>query len=465
MPRFLRCLFALALGLLTLVQPAAGARVQVNDPAFAQGLQWGLDRIGAPQAWNRATGRGITIAVVDSGVDLRHEDLRDKLLGSVSCIGANSNPAQCTGSAADDNGHGTHVAGIAVATTDNGVGVAGVAPDAKLLAVRVLANNCDESGCTATGTSGAVSAGIRWAVDHGADVINLSLGGGGIANQLGCSLCDAVEYAWQRGVIAVIAAGNDAANSDPVLPPGFADEPAVLVTATTRSDGRASYSNSSSASIRTARWPVAAPGGEGETAASDCATDGRPKGVVSTYWIPGQSNQYACLAGTSMATPHVSGALAVLLSAGFTPQQAIDRLLSTAKDLGPAGRDESFGYGRIDLAKATGTSGAPPRPGTTVAPTTAPSTTGTASPGGTSPGSTGGADSTTTLADTTTTDRPEDVDPAAGEVSTPETSAAAPLLRDGDDGSPPTWLVGIAVLAILCSALGTTGTAFYLSRS
>ena len=332
MPRFRHLLPVVVIGLLALAGPTAQSRPTVDDPVFAQGLQWGLDRIGAPDAWAQATGRGVTIAVVDSGVDLQHQDLRDKVVGQISCIGANGDPRACTGSAQDDNGHGTHVSGIALATTDNGLGIAGVAPDARLLAVRVLANDCSASGCTASGTAGDVSAGIRWAVDHGADVINLSLGGGSLQSALGCSFCDAIDYAWSKGAIAVVAAGNDS-----VLPSGFGDEPAVIVTATTRDDERASYSNASSGLIRVARWPVAAPGGEAETDPSDCGTGGTPKGVLSTYWSAGHSNGYACLAGTSMAAPHVSGALAVLLSTGLSAQAAIDRLTATATDLGAPG--------------------------------------------------------------------------------------------------------------------------------
>ena len=174
-----RALAALAgsAGLLGALFPVPAGAAAVDDPVFAQGLQWGLDQIHAPDAWDAGTGRGITIAVVDSGVDLAHEDLRAKVVAQASCIDSGGDAARCHGSAQDDNGHGTHVAGIALATTDNGRGIAGVAPDATLMAVRVLANTCDAEGtCEASGTSADVSAGIRWAADHGADVINLSLG-------------------------------------------------------------------------------------------------------------------------------------------------------------------------------------------------------------------------------------------------------------------------------------------------
>ena len=444
MRRPARSLVAATCALVALSVAPASAAV-VNDPAFTQGLQWGLERIDAPPAWEKGTGKGVTIAIVDSGAELRHEDLRDQIVGQVSCVGAAGDPGDCSGSAQDDNGHGTHVAGVAAAATNNGRGVAGVAPDADLLIVRALEHDCSLGPCTASGTSSDVSAGIRWAVDEGADVINLSLGGGEVQSTRGCSFCDAIEYAWSKGAIAVVAAGND---TD--LPSGFSNEHAVVVTATTREDTKASYSNTSSGIVRSARWPVAAPGGEAESDPADCGTGGTPKGVVSTYWVAGQSDQYACLAGTSMAAPHVSGALAVLLSTGRSPQSAIDQLLATAKDLGPPGRDDTFGYGRIDLAKATGTTSTP----TTIPPTTQPPTTPTSRPD-------------TTAKKAPPPSAPSAPAPAGGEapiVTTPETSAAAPFDVEPLVREPPGWLVSTAVAGIVVSGFGTVTTAFRLLR-
>jgi len=441
MSRLLRCLLALACTTLATGGAPAEGRAATNDPVYTQGLQWGLTRIGAPAAWDVAKGQGITIAIVDSGADLQHEDLKDKVAGGTSCIGAVGDPARCQGSSQDDNGHGTHVAGVAAAATDNNRGIAAVAPGARLLIVRALENDCSVNPCTASGTSGDVSAGIRWAVDHGAHVINLSLGGGEVQSTLGCSFCDAVDYAWSKGVIAVVAAGND---SD--LPAGFADEPAVIVTATTRDDTRASYSSPNSGLLRAARWPVAAPGGEAD-APSDCATGGTPKGIVSTYWTSGDSDQYACLAGTSMATPHVAGALAVLRSAGLSPQAAIDRLLATATDLGAPGRDDTFGYGRIDLAKAVGPAGSV----TTGAPPTTKATVTTQS----------NSTSSTITVPATTTEPPAVPGGSAPVLSTPGTSQAAPFSpRTG--GEPPGWLIVLAVGAVALSGLATTFTAWRL---
>lgn len=400
--------------------PAGAGGSTPDDPVFTQGLQWGLERIHAPAAWNHGTGQGVTIAVVDSGVDLAHEDLAAKLEGDISCIGAAGNPAACGGRGQDDNGHGTHVSGIALAATGNGRGIAGVAPDARLLAVRALANSCDPSDCSALGSTDDVVAGIRWAADHGADVINLSLGGGVLQSAFGCGFCDAVEYAWAKGAIPVVAAGNDI-----VLPAGFDDEHAVVVTATTRTDARAFYSNSSSGLLRDARWPIAAPGGESESEDSDCATGGTPQGVLSTYWVSGEHDEYACQAGTSMAAPHVSGALAVLLSQGRSPSDAVDRLLATAKDLGAPGRDDQFGAGLVDLARAVGTA-----PGNSTTSTTTRGGSGTTSPPG----------------ETT----------EAG-VAAPFTSA--PTAKDGD--GTRSWLIAAAVASMLVVGLAR---AFALRR-
>ncbi len=439
----LGCLLLLAVARPSSAAPAA------DDPVHAQGLQWALSRIGAEAAWGRARGDGITIAIVDSGVDLGHEDLKAQLAGNVSCLGAGGDPQACHGSGQDDNGHGTHVAGIAAATTGNGVGIAGVAPGARVLAVRVLSNDCNPSGCTASGTSGDVAAGIRWAVANGADVINLSLGGGAMQSALGCAFCDAVEEAWAQGVIAVVAAGNDS-----ILPAGFGDAHAVVVTATNRDDQRASYSNQNGGVLNAARWPVAAPGGEAEADPADCGTGGHPAGILSTFLSSGGSG-YACLAGTSMAAPHVTGGLALLLSAGLTPQQAIDRLLGTATDLGPAGRDSSYGFGRIDLAKALDQLSAKAVGGGVATPTTA---GGPATSGGT--GTTAPVPST---AATVTTEAPV--------VSPPDTSLAAPFtLTPEPAGTPPVeepaaWLVALAVGAAALAALGTSATAWHLARA
>jgi subtilisin family serine protease len=312
----------------------------------------------------------------------------------------------------------------------------------------VLSNDCNPSGCTASGTSGDVAAGIRWAVANGADVINLSLGGGAMQSALGCAFCDAIEEAWAQGVIAVVAAGNDS-----ILPAGFGDAHAVVVTATNRDDQRASYSNQNGGVLTAARWPVAAPGGEAEADPADCGTGGQPAGILSTFLSSG-GNGYACLAGTSMAAPHVTGGLALLLSAGLTPQQAIDRLLGTATDLGPAGRDSSYGFGRIDLAKALDQLSANAVGGGSETPTVP---SGPEAPGG----------SASTIPVPTTVAVPTSDVPV---VSPPDTSLAAPFTLTPEPGRPAPaedpagWLVVLAVGAAALAALGTSATAWHLSR-
>lgn len=321
---------ALVAGGFTGAEPAHAA---VNDPGY--GLQWGMKMIGAEQAWATGRGAGITIAVVDSGMFFGHEDFASgKVLPGRNFIEDGKRPD-------DDVGHGTHVAGIAAASTNNGRGVVGVAPDAKILPVRVLELDKDDPAHTVfgirqgVGTAEDVNAGIRWAVDNGAHVINLSLGNN-VQGVAGSSFGEAVRYAWDRGVLCVIAAGNSFATGS-----GFEDEPALVVSATNRRDGKPLYSSD----VGKAQWGMAAPGGAGVEADAD--------DILSTYWEPDNNpNKYAYAAGTSMAAPHVAGAAAILRGLGLTPKQTVDRLLVTAKDIGDPGRDTTFGAGRLDLAKA-----------------------------------------------------------------------------------------------------------------
>ncbi len=302
----------------------AGPAHATSDPLTPQ--QWGLDLIGAPTAWSTGRGAGVTIAVVDSGVDLAHEDLAPNLVGGHSLV---------SDSPQDDDGHGTHVSGIAAGVRNNGVGISGVAPDAKVMPVKALTPD--------GGSAGDVAAGIRRAADAGAAVINLSLGADvPLVSTFSSTLPDAIRYAWSKGSICVLAAGN---NSLPIS--DYGDLPAIVVTAVDRQDRRAGYATS----IGGARWGLAAPGGASNGNAAD--------DVLSTYWSAGKSNSYGHLAGTSMAAPFVSGAAAILRGLGLSPRATVDRLLATAVDLGPAGRDNTFGSGRVDVARAVSGLGAP----------------------------------------------------------------------------------------------------------
>jgi subtilisin family serine protease len=294
----------------------AGAEASApNDPGFAK--QWGLGLVGVPQAWATATGRGITIAVVDTGVDLHHEDLVANLAPGINLINRSQAPD-------DDSGHGTHVAGIAAATTSNGKGIAGMAPDARIMPVKAL----DSHG---TGSAEAITQGIEWAVDHGAQIINLSLGAE-LQGVFGPSFGVAIEYAWAKGAICVVAAGNSF-----LLSSGFTNQHAVVVGAVGPEDQKPLYAST----VGPAMWGLSAPGGMADGNGSD--------DILSTY--PG--NQYAYMAGTSMAAPYVSGALAILRSSGLSAGQAIDRLLTTATSLGDP---YTFGRGRLDVAKAVSVS-------------------------------------------------------------------------------------------------------------
>jgi subtilisin family serine protease len=306
-----------------------------DDARF--GEQWSLQKIGAPAAWAATTGAGVRIGIVDTGVDLSHEDVAGKVVAHTSCIGAAGDPAKCSGSAQDEQGHGTHVAGIAAAWKDNHVGIAGVAPDAELVVAKVL-------GAAGSGTTEDINAGIRWVVDHGARVVNLSLGDPNylITSVQGTPLSDGIEYAWSHGAVPVLASGNTNPLGLGLLgSSGYGNLDAVVVGATGPADQLAPYSSP----LGNAKWSLLAPGGIG---GGTPATD-----ILSSIWKAGARNQYAALAGTSMAAPHVTGALALLLAQGSTPQQAVERLLSSADHSVSCGLNSSTCAGRLDVARAT----------------------------------------------------------------------------------------------------------------
>jgi thermitase len=269
--------------------------------------------IGATTAWATATGHGVTIAVVDTGVDVHHEDLVTRLVPGYNVVHHDQPPQ-------DDAGHGTHVAGIAAAATGNGKGVVGVAPDATIMPIKALDNH-------GTGSAQSITEGIEWAVDHGAQVINLSLGAE-LQGVFGPSFSAAIEYAWAKGSICVVAAGNSF-----LLSSGFTNQHAVVVGAVGPEDRKPLYAST----VGPAMWGISAPGGMAD------GVDAHD--ILSTYL----ANQYAYMAGTSMAAPHVAGALAILRSLGLSPADAINRLLTTATDLGD---HYTYGVGRVDLARA-----------------------------------------------------------------------------------------------------------------
>lgn len=321
-----------------LVGMVVAAVVPVAVPALAAGdprqpEQWALAQIGAASAWSTATGAGVRIGVVDSGVDVDHEDLAGRVVAHTSCVGSAGDPARCRDSGQDFNGHGTHVAGIAAAVGGNGKGIAGVAPGADLVVARVMSP-------AGTGTIEDINAGIRWVVDQGARVVNLSLGDPRfvITSLFGSKLSAGVEYAWEHGAVPVLASGNTNPLGLGLLgSSNYGDLNAIVVAATGPDGTVAPYSSP----VGNAKWSIAAPGGNGR--------GGPEHDVLSTFWVAGQENSYRALAGTSMAAPHVSGAVALLLSQGYAALEAVQRLLSTADP-----QPDCACAGRVNLARALG---------------------------------------------------------------------------------------------------------------
>jgi subtilisin family serine protease len=270
----------LVLALLALLLGPAAA-LAANDPRRAE--QWNLDLIESDAAHATSTGAGAKIAVVDTGVAAGHPDLAGQILPGHDFVEDDGTPQ-------DGNGHGSHVSGIALAATGNGVGISSVAPGARLLPVRVL-------GDDGSGTSEDVAAGIDWARTNGADIINLSLGSEipiiGAAG--GDEIDAAIRRALAAGVIVVAAAGN---NGVPVCEQPAATEGLLCVGSIDRRKQRSFFSSFGQG------LGVVAPGG------SAIAVSGED--ILSTVPPDG----YEEIAGTSQAAPHVSGVAALLVSKG-----------------------------------------------------------------------------------------------------------------------------------------------------
>ena len=249
----------------------------VNDQAPLGGDLWNLDMIGAPEVWATnnngpgATGKGVTIAVVDTGIDYRHREFKGRIRAGYDFVDGDS-------IAEDTNGHGTHVTGT-IAAANDGRGITGVAHDATIMPIRVL----DENGA---GYLSDAIRGVRWATNNGADVINLSLGGTGYSR----AMDDAIRQAARRGAVVVMAAGN-AGGASPEYPGAHAIDHGIAVGAVQRDGRLAGFSNR--AGSRPLDY-VTAPG----------------VGIKST--LPG--NRYGHYSGTSMATPHVAGVAGLLKS-------------------------------------------------------------------------------------------------------------------------------------------------------
>ncbi|HHH27087.1 MAG TPA: peptidase S8 [Polyangiaceae bacterium] len=303
------------------VEPLARVRAFFvpDDPMY--GKQWHMKQVGAEAAWGLSIGRGVTVAVVDTGIACENFKQFTKAsdLLQTGCVGG-YNFVNDTEHANDDQGHGTHVAGTVAQSTNNGVGVAGLAFGAKLMPVKVLSAD-------GWGTTAAVADGIRWAADHGAQVINLSLGGPRNSKVLQ----SAVDHARSRGAVIVAAAGN---SGGAVGFPG-ASEGVIGVSATDQKDALARFSS------RGDGVDIAAPGVD-VTQQTVCD---RGKNRCEIY--PSYN-------GTSMASPHVAGVAAMLVGLGVNDADAVEAILQdSAKvlDDSPAGR-KKFGAGRLQADAA-----------------------------------------------------------------------------------------------------------------
>ncbi|MBD2449347.1 S8 family serine peptidase [Nostoc sp. FACHB-152] len=283
------------------------------DVKNSGGNNWGADLVKAPEAWAKGyTGKGVVVAVVDTGVDYNHEDLKNNIWTNTKEIAGNGidddgngyvddikgwNFANNNNNTLDNNGHGTHVSGT-IAGQRNDYGVTGIAYDAKIMPVKVL----NDSG---SGSYSAIANGIYYAVNNGANVINLSLGGS-FGNR---TLQNALEYASSKGVTVVMAAGNDG-SSQPDYPARYAKNTGIAVGAVDQNNNLANFSNRSGTNQLAY---VTAPG-------------------VNIYSsVP--NNQYATYSGTSMASPHVAGVVALMLSANrnLTPAQVRQIITETAE--------------------------------------------------------------------------------------------------------------------------------------
>ena len=334
---------AIAAVALALLAGAATTALASNDYFFAQ--QWGLAgktaSINAPQAWCASTG-GVLVADVDTGVDFNHPDLRGRLVPGARFTNGDGtmSPDRSEGNLGDGVGHGTGTTGLMVANKDDGVGIAGVAPTSKALVVKVF----DDKG---SGTTTDAAAGVQWAVDNGAKVINLSLGadptgstGVHVSLVPDQSIITAIQYAAQRHVAVAVSAGN---NDTQVYASQYAQIANVaLVVGAVGPDGAAAWYTSTGVGVN-----IYAPGGNDPNGAG-----GTPLNIITPYkgdgWVSWQ--------GTSFASPHVAGVLALLMSRGMSSENARTQVINTAVSRG--GLPELDAAGALSSSAGCGT--APP---------------------------------------------------------------------------------------------------------
>ena len=308
------------------VNDGAIAAVGVNDPLTAG--QYSLDRMRVRDAWSLSDGGTGVVAVLDTGVQPDHPDLSGRVLPGRDFVNNDAN-------AADDNGHGTWVAGIISAKPNDGYGVAGISWTDQILPVKIM----NSSG---TGSTSGLINGIVWAADNGATVINMSVGGFPYSQ----TVQDAINYAWSKGIVLVGAAGNNN-REEKFYPASMAN--VISVSATQRED-EFSHWSSYGPSV-----DVSAPGSSVQT--TNCTAAVCP----NRGW-----GSHTYISGTAFATPNVAGVVALIRAKypTWTPQQVVDRLYATVDDLGYAGWDTRYGRGRVNAYRALGASvAASPRPG------------------------------------------------------------------------------------------------------
>jgi subtilisin family serine protease len=327
---------------------AGAATASPPPPALAAGLadltahQWDLGAANAPAAWPVSRGAGVVVAVIDTGVDATHPDLAGHVVpGGVVDAQGRIVPASLTATG-DGEGHGTHVAGI-VAASDDHHGVTGIAPDARIMPVRIFTPaNADDDEATFLLT---LAHGIRFATAHGAGVINMSVGAetSGMSGPYSAAVasaakevCRAVADAVDHDTVVVAAAGNDGAGPNPALAP--AGCPQAMTVAAVDESLRRAYFSSYDGDIT-----LAAPG-------VDVLSS------VPAAFVAKGAPRFALMSGTSMASPAVAGAAALVKAAhpDWTVAQVRDALTATAQDVGPRGKDVQYGYGLVDAAAALG---------------------------------------------------------------------------------------------------------------
>ncbi len=282
-----------------------------NDPYYA--FQWGNQMIRVDAAWDKANlvkRTTVTVAVLDTGVKVNHEDLKRVMVPGIDL-------ADDKKSTDDVVGHGTHVAGIIAGQIDDGIGISGVADHCKIMPVKVL----NDEG---NGDDANIVEGIKYATDHGAQVINMSLGGPGSSD----ALQDAINYATSHGVDVVVAAGNE---DGPIDTPGNC-KGVITVGAIDRNLKKADYSNYGD------KLDIVAPGSD----------------VLSTYVDGKGPSGYTYFSGTSMATPFVSGVVALIKSVNpaLSPEAVTNILHRSATHLGTPGFNKYYGYGLLNADKA-----------------------------------------------------------------------------------------------------------------